>query len=239
MHLTADRGDAFARLQRGLLAAGIDPAGMFDWNASRAPYPGLLAFQEADAAVFFGRGDEVGAGLDLLNRLRRLGSCALVVVVGASGTGKSSLVRAGLAPRLRRDAERWLVVDPFRPRDDPVAEMVAVWDRAFASFGESARRDSIEAAIRGRSNGDAVRVPLTALADELRRVAHRSEAKVLLVVDQFEELLRPGANDAARVLSHLRAVARAGGRTTRRTRHDAVGLLGRVSAPPGAPRRRQ
>ena len=117
--LDSDWEAAFARLQRGLLAAGVDPTDMFDWDSSRAPYPGLLAFQEQDAAVYFGRGGEIGGGLDLLNRVRRLGSPRVVVVVGASGSGKSSLVRAGLVPRLRRDPERWLVVDPFRPRDDP------------------------------------------------------------------------------------------------------------------------
>ena len=63
--------------------------------------------------------------------VRRLGSAAFVIVVGPSGSGKSSLTRAGLVPRLRKDNERWLVVDPFRPGRDPVAELAVVWPDAF------------------------------------------------------------------------------------------------------------
>jgi excinuclease UvrABC ATPase subunit len=78
---------------------------MFHWDPSRPPYPGLLAFQEQDAAIFFGRDDEIRGGLDRLNSLRSLGGARLVLFLGASGSGKSSLVRAGLLPRLRRDAD--------------------------------------------------------------------------------------------------------------------------------------
>ena len=120
-------------------------------TAGGPPYPGLLAFQEADAAVFFGRGAEIGAGLDLLNRVRRLGSPGVVVVVGASGSGKSSLVRAGLVPRLRRDVERWLVVDPWRPGDDPVAELAAVLSDAFARVGEARDRPRSRRRLRRSS----------------------------------------------------------------------------------------
>jgi hypothetical protein len=49
---------AYLRLEKGLLAAGLDPKDMFDWNTKRPPYPGLLAFQEHDAAIFFGRGKD-------------------------------------------------------------------------------------------------------------------------------------------------------------------------------------
>jgi hypothetical protein len=76
---------------------------MFHWDPSRPPYPGLLAFQEQDAAIFFGRDDEIRGGLDRLNSLRSLGGARLVLFLGASGSGKSSLVRAGPLPRLRRE----------------------------------------------------------------------------------------------------------------------------------------
>ena len=54
-----------------------------------------MAYQEADAGVFFGRDEEIAEGLDLLNRCRRLGDSRLVMLLGASGSGKSSVVRAG------------------------------------------------------------------------------------------------------------------------------------------------
>jgi hypothetical protein len=51
--LTVQPEEGLYRLSRGLKAAGLDPAGCFDWDGSRPPYPGLLAFEEPDAPVFF------------------------------------------------------------------------------------------------------------------------------------------------------------------------------------------
>src|SRR6185436_11033314 len=97
-----------------------------DWDATRPPYPGLLALQEEDTAVFYRRDGEIGQGLDVLNRTHRFGGTGLVMTLGASGSGKSSLVRAGLIPRLKRDPERWLIVRPFRPGEDPFGALADV-----------------------------------------------------------------------------------------------------------------
>ncbi|GAA1468285.1 BTAD domain-containing putative transcriptional regulator [Microbacterium thalassium] len=70
------------------------------------PYRGLGTYQENDAADFFGREDEVAAAA------RRLDDTGFLVVTGASGSGKSSLVRAGLVPSLRRRGRRILVLGP-------------------------------------------------------------------------------------------------------------------------------
>src|SRR6185295_8431626 len=71
----------------------------------RAPYLGLLTFQEADTDHFFGREASVA---DLLDRVQR---APFLAVLGASGSGKSSVVRAGLIPLLKGGAlsgsERW------------------------------------------------------------------------------------------------------------------------------------
>src|SRR5262249_44602092 len=113
--LVADRALAWTRLAAGLVSAGLDPLRLFQWDGSRPPYPGLLAFQKEDAAVYFGREPAVLATLEALNRLQRLAGARMLVVLGASGSGKSSLVRAGVVPRLARDPARWIVVEPFRP----------------------------------------------------------------------------------------------------------------------------
>ena len=63
LDLTADREEAYRRLWAGLRAAGLDPADAFDWDGSRPPYPGLLAFQEEDAGIYFGREGEIHDGL--------------------------------------------------------------------------------------------------------------------------------------------------------------------------------
>ncbi|WP_275410874.1 toll/interleukin-1 receptor domain-containing protein [Paractinoplanes rishiriensis] len=88
------------------------------WDERRPPYPGMVSFQEPDAPMFFGREDDVQRGVDLLNRLRRFGEARLAVILGASGSGKSSLLRAGLLPRLRRDAADWRPMGPIRPARD-------------------------------------------------------------------------------------------------------------------------
>ncbi len=110
--LTTNRQDAYERLWDGLKQAGADPANEFEWNAERSPYPGLEPFSEEDAAVYFGRAEEIQEGIDRLRAMRKRArerdSVRITVVLGPSGSGKSSLVRAGIAPRLARDATRWL-----------------------------------------------------------------------------------------------------------------------------------
>jgi hypothetical protein len=188
--LTRDGEEAYVRLLGGIVAAGLDPAKTFAWDASRPPYPGLLAFQEEDAGIFFGRSDEIAQGLELLNRVHHLGEPRVVMVLGASGTGKSSLVRAGVVPRLRRDSGRWTVVGPFRPRADPARELAAVLsDSGWPELGERVHR-------RGDRNA------LAEVLLALQRKAANPAANVLLVIDQFEELL--GSGDAPHFLTQLR-----------------------------------
>ena len=61
---TAGWDQAYQRLEKGLLAAGLDPKNLFDWDTRRPLYPGLLAFQEQDAAIFFGRDTERSEWID-------------------------------------------------------------------------------------------------------------------------------------------------------------------------------
>src|ERR1700722_5347727 len=86
--------------------------------SQRHPFPGLRPYEEADADWFFGRSGEIN---DLLKRLRRL---HFIAIVGASGCGKSSLVRAGLLPQVRQgflDAEWQIAV--FRPGGRPIVNL--------------------------------------------------------------------------------------------------------------------
>ena len=120
INLAPDPVAAWARLLDGLAGAGLDPSAATDWDGSRPPYPGLLAFQRADAAVYFGRDAAIQSTLETLNRLRRLGGARLLLLLGASGSGKSSMVRAGVVPRLEHDAAHWCVAAPFRPLSRPL-----------------------------------------------------------------------------------------------------------------------
>ncbi|MFD9073008.1 nSTAND1 domain-containing NTPase [Streptomyces lasiicapitis] len=129
------------------------------WDSSQPPYPGLEAFTEDDAGVFFGRDREIA---ELVARLHPVSAVAAarrcVAVIGPSGSGKSSLVRAGLLPALAARRGRWVVVPPFSPGADPVAGLAS----GLAEVGR----------LRGS-----------------RTVRGGRTAPALLVVDQLEELL--------------------------------------------------
>jgi formylglycine-generating enzyme required for sulfatase activity len=183
--LTVDPEEAFELLARGLAEAGLDPKDIFQWDQKRPPYPGLMAFQERDAPVFFGRGEAIQEGLDRLHNLRRYGGKALLLVLGASGCGKSSLVRAGIVPRLRRDPETWLVLDPFRPGLDPFAELAEALTNAFPAKGTPP------------PDAPATAEDLQRQLEDLRRTSGNREATVVIPIDQFEELLGEGGDSAA------------------------------------------
>ncbi|MFK7893475.1 MAG: toll/interleukin-1 receptor domain-containing protein [Granulosicoccus sp.] len=119
INLRSNREEGLTRLQRGLRE--MDILGFSnDWNPAESPYLGLSSYQEKHAPVFFGREEEAIAGVELLER----GAPGLIMTLGASGSGKSSLVRAGIIPRLRRDQDRWLIVEPLRPGRDPFYSLV-------------------------------------------------------------------------------------------------------------------
>ncbi|MBF0426548.1 MAG: toll/interleukin-1 receptor domain-containing protein, partial [Magnetococcales bacterium] len=106
------------RLKNGLIKAGIDPR-FFAWppedDPNRPPYRGLSPLEAADAGIFFGRDAPL---IDLLARLRHLREAAaprFLVILGASGAGKSSFLRAGLLPRLQRDDRNFLPLPVIRP----------------------------------------------------------------------------------------------------------------------------
>lgn len=202
--LTRNQDEGYQRLWSGLKQVGLDPAELFNWDGTRSPYPGLLAFQEQDAAVYFGRGKHIQKTMEALNRLRNhtdSDDSRLALILGASGSGKSSLVRAGVVPRLKRDKDRWLVLEPFRPLGQPFDKLAMVLASAFRAFGKPFDLKSIRNALE--PVGTASRPQLMELVNELRVMAGRREATVLLVIDQLEELLGGDANASAIQFFHL------------------------------------
>jgi WD40 repeat protein len=134
------------------------------WQSSRPPFPGLEAFTEEDAEIFFGRERESETLFDRLHPIMSARVNRFVAVIGPSGVGKSSLVRAGLVPALtKRRRAPWVVVGPMVPGGRPVRALAEVlgWTGA---IGEFAVRPAV-AAERGKA------------------------ADVLIIVDQAEELL--------------------------------------------------
>ena len=105
--------DALARLRTGLQRAGLD-ARFFAWppesDLKRPPYRGLRPLEADDAGIFFGRDAAIIEGLDRLRGLRDAAPPRLFVILGASGAGKSSFLRAGILPRLQRDDRNFLAL---------------------------------------------------------------------------------------------------------------------------------
>ena len=274
--LRTNQDDGYQRLWNGFKVKGIVAAEAREWKLEEPPYPGLRAFREEDAPIFFGRDEEIRAGSELLNRVRRQGHPRLVMVLGSSGSGKSSLVRAGIVPQLRRDRGQWLVVKPFRPGWQPVRELAASLSQAFEEAGQpfaweeihrwlepaadgdlaapaavlsataeaepspaaarerllqalsamegelTAADDQVTSSVRrlkdylgqqqtetplpsGGAPPPSVASPLAELASRLRLQSGFAEASVVLVIDQFEELLGHDArHPASRFLAMLR-----------------------------------
>ena len=134
------------------------------------PYRGLEPFTIKHTSVFFGRDDDIAA---LTKRVR---ARPVVVVVGPSGVGKSSLVQAGLIPAL---GESWSVV-LVRPGQDPWLRLAAGLLRAQHGTGAKvSQAECKEEIARLRASG------LEPVAEFLRS----QDRQLLVVVDQFEEAL--------------------------------------------------
>ena len=188
LRLLPDERETFVQVARGMLRVGRLPPPNLDALAPPrrpanapaprppCPYPGMVPFSEYASELFFGRAAEVQ---DLLARLHLHPFLALI---GPSGSGKSSLVFAGLIPALRRSTlfgeGEWLV-RTMRPGSAPL--------------------DALAQALEGRPDD------LVAAHALLARTGH---TRLLLVIDQFEELFALDQADAAQFQQHLLGLLR-------------------------------
>ncbi len=140
------------------------------------PYRGLEAFKESDARWMFGRDEEIGELLELI----RTGQERFLTVIGASGSGKSSLVMAGVCPALRNgalgDGRTW-DIGYLRPGARPCEEL------AHALVNLQVRPRSLSMKIQ-----DLREEMLTNSHTLCSVVSLMPQSKILLVVDQLEEL---------------------------------------------------
>ncbi|MFE0471603.1 trypsin-like peptidase domain-containing protein [Streptomyces sp. NPDC058947] len=175
-----------------------------DPDALPCPFRGLARFESEHARYFHGRDDEVG------KLVRALETRPLTVLVGPSGSGKSSLLRAGLLAAVRKRGTPWALrvpepADGAPPEDADawVAEAVtAAWHDAVPD--EAARRDRFEA-VRAACAGDEAgrRVLRGRLTHEL------GPPGAVLLLDQFEEYAVASPQGALRAFRALSALAQA------------------------------
>lgn len=207
--LRSDRDAGLERLWRGLIDAGLDPTQLFDWDPAamdqEGPYPGLSTFDAKHAAVFFGREKELQQLRQQLNQAHLANDHRTLFIVGPSGSGKSSLLLAGLLPRLRRDPERWILLDDLRARGAVLLRFQHLLEGALRKAG---LEPAIESWMGPEGVGESkIAAPrLNAELERLRLKLDRPNARVLLPIDQFEELLTGEANDqSTRFLEWLSA----------------------------------
>jgi Novel STAND NTPase 1/TIR domain/WD domain, G-beta repeat len=200
LNLLGDREGGLERLSRELVRIALDAQGGITWDARRPPFPGLLAFEEEDAAVYFGRDDEIRRLIERLEARRAQGGAKLIALLGSSGSGKSSLLRAGVIPRLKRAGRNWIVVQTMRPRLHPVDALAVALATACGS-GADWRKLKDDLVRPDPTPG------LDGLANDLRVKAGAGEAQVLIPIDQAEELF--GIADPDEALRFLEILSQA------------------------------
>ena len=177
----------------------------FKLPPNKCPYQGLAAFESEHAKLFFGRGRETLEALAMLGDqsqknpegLRGVGGLKYIrwlQIEGASGAGKSSLVKAGMLPAIESGAlwgrtgfQRWRILGPMTPGQDPVENLAAAYELAFPPEG-TRDRTRLAAELRQKSS---------VFAAKLKDRLSDKETAFVLVVDQFEELYT-FAEDSAR-----------------------------------------
>ncbi len=206
----------------GLVGAGAPPVDA-RMRLPREPYPGLRPFLDFEAALLFGRERQVREVIQGLSQSQ------FVAVLGGSGSGKSSLVHAGVVPELRSfgipgAGDLWLPMtctpgtnvsdeDKAAQRRSPVTRLARRFSRLLKSrgseFANQARLDEIAEVFRQEA-GFARLMDTYAGELYLPPGPDPEEARVLFVLDQFEEVFHPTNRDVAdasllveRVLDHF------------------------------------
>ncbi|HEY6230354.1 MAG TPA: hypothetical protein VIW64_03735, partial [Pyrinomonadaceae bacterium] len=156
---------------------------MMEFNKIRNPFPGLRPFELDESNLFFGR---EGQSDELVARLQRT---RFLAVVGTSGSGKSSLIRAGLLPALygglMGDAGSSWRIAMLRPGNDPIGNLAAAMGQpeVFGADDQDPEFQNtiIETTLRRSTLG---------LVDATKQAQMSAHENLLIVVDQFEELFR-------------------------------------------------
>lgn len=173
-------------------------AGNTDAPEIRYPYPGLRPFQAHEHPIFFGRDRMAGEVID------RLADDRFVMIHGASGCGKSSLVRAGVLPQLeqlhRGEGIAWMS-GAMRPGNAPLWHLASALVEAFepASSGKASRIRQVRLDLNS---------PEKPLIRAIERLGLKPDQRFTLLVDQFEEIFRFASDgDAEEAERFVRTIA--------------------------------
>jgi WD40 repeat protein len=208
---TAEKeAEGFNRLSLGLKRSGLDPRS-FPWPPAEDPqrpiYRGLQSLDEQDAAIFFGRDAHITKAVDAMRRIRNGAPERVLVILGASGAGKSSFLKAGILARLRRDEENFLVLPVIRPANALLTGKQGIAQSAGCSPEELNLADGFTAALAK------MRAAAVADVERLADVMHEKRAAkpptIVIALDQAEELFSTDNMEAVRGLDLLTGAVRA------------------------------
>jgi formylglycine-generating enzyme required for sulfatase activity/energy-coupling factor transporter ATP-binding protein EcfA2 len=159
-------------------------------RASICPYRGLLYFREEDAPFFFGREAAIRNLHEAIRQHR------FIAVVGASGSGKSSVVRAGLVPQLRQEQDTTWDVATLFPGDDPLKALA----RAVSPLLEPDTMDETDRLWKINKLANALEKHDVSLHDVGLRILEKQSGtnRLLLLIDQAEELYTVAKDDQTR-----------------------------------------
>jgi ABC-type oligopeptide transport system ATPase subunit len=161
--ISAGRGRAIPLVEYSLRLLPADIQELDD----TCPYQGLRSFDTKTAQFFFGRERVISALIE------KLEASQFISVIGASGSGKSSVIRAGLIPELEDSG--WTILNPIQPGREPSSKLKDAFEQKF--------RDDGQLSIFNRVCDQINSLGLCPVVDQLP-----GSSKVLLVVDQFEEV---------------------------------------------------
>ncbi len=178
------------------------------------PFPGLRSFEEEEEYLFFGREKQIDELIHKLSKTRFL------AVIGASGSGKSSLVKSGLLPSLHSgylvEAGSGWRICTFRPGSDPIGNLsIALCSEEILGVDEENQTspEIIESILRRNDKG---------IGNVIQQLSADTKQNILIVVDQFEELFRfskyektenKGTRDAVTFINLLIAASKFSGRS--------------------------